>query len=185
MGTSSVHQALRALTRRLEEAHIPYALVGALALGEHGYRRATVDIDILLTREGLARFREAWLGRGYVERFAGSRGLRDSEHGVPIDVLLAGEFPGDGHPKDVRFPDPATAIGAPGMLRVLPLEQLLELKLASGLSAPHRLRDLADVLEVIRARALPAELASSLAPSVRAKYVELWQAAQAAPRDDA
>jgi hypothetical protein len=53
------------------------------------------------------------------------------------------------------------------------------LKLASGSSAPHRLRDLADVLELIRATGLPTGLAQELDLSVREKYLELWQAAQA------
>jgi hypothetical protein len=54
----------------------------------------------------------------------------------------------------------------------------VELKLASGISAPHRLKDLADVLELIRALDLPADLASRLDPYVREKYLELWRAAQ-------
>jgi hypothetical protein len=61
----------------------------------------------------------------------------------------------------------------------LPLPRLIELKLASGLSAPHRLKDLADVLELVRAAHLGAELGDQLDPSVRAKFAELWQAAQA------
>jgi hypothetical protein len=64
---------------------------------------------------------------------------------------------------------------------LLPLVKLIELKLASGISAPHRLRDLADVLELIRILALPRETAESLDPSVRAKFDELWQAARSAP----
>jgi hypothetical protein len=59
----------------------------------------------------------------------------------------------------------------------------LQIKLASGLSAPHRLKDLADVLELMRALGLPAELADSLDPSLRAKYAELWQAAQTRDRE--
>lgn len=46
------------------------------------------------------------------------------------------------------------------------------------MTAPHRLRDLADVIELIRVNALGEELAESLHPYVRAKYLELWQAAQ-------
>jgi hypothetical protein len=57
---------------------------------------------------------------------------------------------------------------------------MIELKLASGASAPHRLKDLADVLELIRVLSLPRDLAGSLDASVRAKYDELWQAAQGA-----
>ena len=60
----------------------------------------------------------------------------------------------------------------------LPLAKLIELKLASGLSAPHRLKDLADVLELGRAAQLPRELAQELDESVRAKFDELWTAAQ-------
>jgi hypothetical protein len=54
----------------------------------------------------------------------------------------------------------------------------MELKLAAGMTAPHRLRDLADVLELIRVNGLPADLAEKLDPYVRDKYLELWTAAQ-------
>jgi hypothetical protein len=56
----------------------------------------------------------------------------------------------------------------------------VELKLASGMSAPHRLKDLADVLELVRVATLPVDLADQLNPYVRDKYRELWQAAQVA-----
>jgi hypothetical protein len=52
-----------------------------------------------------------------------------------------------------------------------------------GISAPHRLKDLADVLELIRQLSLPRQMAESLDPSVQAKYEELWQAAQTAERE--
>jgi hypothetical protein len=179
MGEADVQQALQKLACLLDEARIPYAIVGAMALNEYGYRRVTVDVDVLLTREGLEALKAHALGRGYMEKSPGSRGLRDTEHGVPIDVVLAGEYPGDGRPKPVRFPDPARAAVRGVRVALLPLPALVELKLASGMSAPHRLRDLADVLELIRAASLPAGLADELDASVREKYRELWQAAQA------
>lgn len=179
MGDADVQRALLKLARLLDEASIPYAVVGAMALNEYGYRRVTVDVDVLLTRDGLDRLRARALGHGYVEQFPGSRGLRDTEHGVPIDVVVSGEYPGDGRPKPVQFPDPAAAAVRGAGVALLPLPLLVELKLASGMSAPHRLRDLADVLELIRAAQLPASLAEELDPSVRDKYRELWQAAQA------
>jgi hypothetical protein len=61
----------------------------------------------------------------------------------------------------------------------------VELKLASGLTAPHRLRDLADVQELIRVRQLPRDLSESLNPFVRDKYLELWQAVADHPDDEA
>src|SRR5213082_1450724 len=179
VGDADVQKALRKLARVLDEEGISYAIAGAMALNAYGYQRVTIDVDVLLTREGLASFKGRHLGRGYAEKFAGSRGFRDTENGVNVDVLVAGEFPGDGKPKPVAFPDPAVAVRS-GEIALLPLEKLIELKLASGISAPHRLKDLADVLELIRAAALPRDLSVRLDPSVRPKYLELWTAAQSA-----
>jgi hypothetical protein len=183
MGQADVHEALERLARLLDGNGIPYAVIGAMALNEWGYRRTTVDVDVLLTAEGLSRLKSEALGRGYVEKFPGSRGLRDTAAGVNIDVVLAGEFPGDGKPKPVRFPDPAQTAVRGQKVALLPLPLLVELKLASGMSAPHRLKDLADVIELVRALSLPRDLAATLDPSVRAKYEELWDAAQAADRE--
>jgi hypothetical protein len=178
MKTGKVHRAAVALARRLDAANIPYAIAGAMALGAHGYERVTVDVDVLLTRDGLARLKGLYLGRGYVEKFPGSKGIRDTEHGVTVDVLITGEYPGDGLPKPVAFPDPSDVAIDAAPFRILPLTTLIELKLASGISAPHRLKDLADVLELVRASRLPADLAEELDASVREKYRELWRAAQ-------
>ncbi len=183
MGEADVQRALERIARLLDEKSIPYAIVGAMALNEWGYRRVTVDVDILLTPEGLRALKAEVLGRGYSEKFPGSRGLRDTENQVEIDVLLSGEYPGDGKPKPVAFPDPARAAVRGQRVALLSLSQLIELKLASGISAPHRLKDLADVLELIRALALDLALAQSLDSSVRAKYAELWEAAQTPERE--
>lgn len=67
------------------------------------------------------------------------------------------------------------AFGAP---RSFSWDKLIELKLASGMTAAHRLRDLADVLELIRVLRLPEAMSSELNPYVREKYLELWRAAQ-------
>ena len=183
MGESDVQRAVSKVARLLEEDGIAYAVIGAMALNEYGYRRVTVDVDLLLTREGLEDFKKKHLGLGYIEKFSGSKGFRDTEFGVAIDVVLAGEFPGDGLPKPVVFPDPADAAVRGERVALLPLPRLIELKLASGMTAPHRLKDLADVIEVIRILKLPAGIAEDLDPYVREKYSELWQAAQAVERE--
>jgi hypothetical protein len=178
LGQSEVQEAVARLIDALDAAAIDYALVGAMALNEYGYRRVTEDVDVLLTREGLAAFKAAHLGRGYVEKFPGSKGVRDTVAGVNVDVVLAGDYPGDGKPKPVRFPDPKVAAVRAGKVALLPLERLIELKLASGMTAPHRLRDLADVLELIRLQHLPEDYRQRLDPYVQGKFAELWQAAQ-------
>ena len=95
-----------------------------------------------------------------------------------LSEAVAGEFPGDGRPKPVRFPDPSTVTKGDGPYRVLDLQTLVELKLASGTSAPDRLQDLADVVALIRANALQETFADRIDPTVREKYRELWSAAQ-------
>jgi hypothetical protein len=68
-------------------------------------------------------------------------------------------------------------------LRVLDLRTLIELKLASGISAPDRLQDLADVMALVRANRLPVAFAANLDPSVRDKFTELWHAANTPSRE--
>jgi len=182
MATSQVHKTMRALARRLPEEGIDYAIAGGMALVLHGYRRETVDVDLLLSKEGLTLFSQTLVGRGYTPLFPGARkGFRDTETGVSIDILTEGEFPGDGKPKPISFPDPASASIEIDGIRIITLEKLIELKLASGMTAPHRLRDLADVLELIRIRKLDADFAERLDPYVRDKYLELWDAVAKAP----
>ena len=61
---------------------------------------------------------------------------------------------------------------------ILHLEELLSLKLDSSAHSPlRRLRDKTDVVELILRRKLPRGL--SVAPAVRALYLETWVALQA------
>src|SRR5262245_55980260 len=93
---SAVHQSLRKIAGRLEQLGIPYAVAGGMALFLHGYRRFTEDVDVLVTPEGLAEVHRQLEGLGYVPLFEGSKNLRDAEHGVRIEFLVTGQFPGDG-----------------------------------------------------------------------------------------
>jgi hypothetical protein len=171
---SAVHETLRKITRRLDELGIPYALAGSMAMFLHGYRRFTEDVDILVTRESLQKIHEQLEGRGYLPPFAGRKNLRDTEYGVRLKFLVAGDYPGDGKPKPVAFPEPATASVEIDNIRLLNLEKLVELKLASGLTNPLRMKDIADVQEMIRILKLPADFADRLHPFVQEKYRELW-----------
>lgn len=181
MKRSPQHEAARRIARALDEAGIPYAIAGAMAVNAHGHRRTTEDVDLLLTRDGLAAFKERWLGRGWVDVFAGSKGMRDTEANVKIDVLISGDYPGDGKPKPVAFPDPSVAQISTDGYPVLPLRTLIELKLASAMTAPHRMQDYADAMNLIRVNGLPEDF--PVDPYVAEKYREMWRNAQV--RDDA
>jgi hypothetical protein len=168
-----VHATLTEITARLEELGIPYALVGGLALFQHGYRRFTEDVDLLVRKEDLPKIHERLEGRGYLPKFQGSKHLRDTRSGVAIEFLVAGDFPGDGRPKPVSFPDPAAASFDANGVRCVNLPRLVELKLASGMTQPDRLKDIADVQQLIALLHLDQSFAAELNPYVHEKFLEL------------
>ena len=175
MGEGKVYQSLGKIARKLTELGIPYAIAGGMALVAHGYDRTTDDVDVLVDSSGLKATHEALEGLGYVAPFPGSKQLRDTETSVRVEFLVTGQYPGDGKPKPVAFPDPRdTAIEIDGICYVK-LPTLIELKLASGMTNTGRLKDLADVQELIRVLRLSRDFGSQLNPFVRGKYEELWQ----------
>lgn len=178
MGTSPIHQAMSRLSKTLGEMNIPFAIAGAMAANAHGYHRTTADVDILIDRENLARFKSQHIGLGWVDKFEGSKNFRDAVTDVNIDALMVGEFPGDGKPKPVAFPAPEDVAEVSDGIPYVSLKTLLELKLASGMTAPHRMQDLADAMNLIKANNLSQNYADQLNPYVADKFRELWQAAQ-------
>ena len=161
MGEGTINKTLARLANDLEQRGIDYMVIGAIALLAHGYPRFTENIDLVMTSEGRQRFNDEL------------KRLRSTIDGVSIEVMTTGEFPGDGKPKPVSMPRPNEASVEIDGIRFVTLEKLIELKLASGMSAPDRLKDLADVQELIKLKHLDADFALRLDPYVRPKYLEL------------
>jgi hypothetical protein len=179
MGQGTLNRSLAHLAADLNEHEIEYLVIGAAALLAHGYPRLTEDIDLVLTPDGLNKFHEQLIGLGYAPAFPGARKrLLSTRDGVRIDVIASGEYPGDGKAKPVNFPTPPDASVEIDGVRFATLEKLIELKLASGMTAPDRLKDLADVQELIKIKALTRDFAYKLDPYVRNKYLELLDAVQ-------
>ena len=127
MGQGKLHNALARLVADLNEHGIDYLVIGAVALTAYGYRRFTEDIDLVFTDEGLNKFHEQLIGLGYASAFPGARKrLRSTRDGVRIDVVASGEYPGDGKPKPVRFPNPLEASVEIDGVRFATLEKLIE-----------------------------------------------------------
>lgn len=185
MGQGDLHGALGQLCSDLDRRGIDYMIIGAVALMAHGYPRFTEDIDLVLTAEGLDVFHRELVGLGYVPASEGARKrLRATRGNVPVEIITSGDYPGDGRPKPVSFPVPVEASVEIDGARFVTLEKLIELKLASGMTAPDRLKDLADVQELIKLRGLTAEFAEALHPYVRALFARLCSAVERGRRDD-
>jgi len=172
-GTTGVEQTARTAVSVLADWDIPHLLVGGLAVQEHGYYRVTLDVDLvvpdifdaveLLTADLSGPFSRV---PGYDGR------VRDRRNGVAVDLLPAGRVLKRGC--RVPFPEPKEVAAEP---KVVTLETLISLKLDSWVNSPnHRLKDKADVIELIKARHLPRDLGVS--PAVRTLYEETWHALQ-------
>mgnify|MGYP001571069744 CR=1 FL=1 len=161
-GEGPVHQALKQIAGRLEALGIPYAVVGGMALNAHGYHCTTVDVDVLVTSEGLLEVREKLEGWDYMLLPEGDR-LRDTENGVRIDFVVSSEFQ-----------DPASVSVKLDGIRYLTLEKLIEMKLSWGMARSGRLKHLADVQEMIKELRLKADLSEHLDARIRKVYTRLW-----------
>src|SRR5687767_7819805 len=107
---------------RLAAAGIPHAIVGGVAVCLHGYRRNTVDLDLLARSDDQVRIRAELEASGYT--WSADRSEFRAPSGVPVQFLLSGERAGKG--AEVVLPDP----DAPGVtveiegLSVLDLDRL-------------------------------------------------------------
>ena len=92
---------------------------------------------------------------------------------IPLDLLPAGRVLRRGC--KVPFPEPARVSDKP---QIVGLEDLLSLKLDSwSVSPTRRVQDKADVVELIKHRRLPRNLA--VLDVVQPLYLEIWDALQA------
>ena len=184
-GRGQVRRTLDRFCGAVDAAGIPYVVIGAMALNAHGHVRVTTDLNVVVTRDGRRRVHELLVGRGFRPLFEGSRNLRDTANGVKIDLVLAGDFPGDGVEKPVAFPDPSVEpVVVKDGVRYVTAEKLVELKLASGISHKLRYRDLGDVVSLIGSARLPRDFGARLNPWVQPKWYEIWDAWDADPRKD-
>src|SRR5262245_24628016 len=167
----SVWQTLRRVAQQLDRSGVPYAVVGALAMFHHGYRRFTHNVNLLITSAGLNAAAECLTGFRRID--AGSERFIDEETGVSVLFRIEGDQPGGSAWGQVRFPNPLVDSATDSGIRFVSLPTLLSLKLASGLSNRDRLRDIADVQEMIKELCLIESLAKRLHADVREEYVSI------------
>jgi len=148
---------------------IPHAIVGGVAVCLHGYQRATVDVDMLVSEGTTEEVRASLEAHGF-QWDAEHRKFRDSS-GIPVQFLVAGDRAGKG--TDVTLPDPrdpATTETVEG-LPVATLPRLIEMKIACGEGNLRRThKDFADVVELIAGHDLDGTFAARLHESVRKTF---------------
>lgn len=175
MHTKDIASALEKIKRLFEQEGIPFALLGAQAMRHYGYVRHTEDIDILTTKEGLEKIHDRLIGKGLILRFQGARkSFKETEHYVPIDVITADEHAGS-QASPIIYPTPQSdSFRNEKGFSIPKLEKLIEFKIASGVWG-NRLRDLGDVIELIKSNGLNETFADKLHQLLRPKFLELLE----------
>jgi hypothetical protein len=166
-GKDEVTKSLRRLVKRLEQAKIPYVIVGGMAVFAQGYKRTTDDVDVLLAAEGFEEFKSRFVPKNYTQMPGRPRRFIDRINKRTLDVLVAGLFPGSGKPGPIAYPDPEDVAQRIDKVQILNLDALIQLKLAA-----RRYQDFADVVQLIGANDLDESFAKNLHPSVRGDYIE-------------
>lgn len=169
---AKVRERLLRATSVLNEAHIPYAVVGGHAVAswvasiDEGAVRNTRDVDCLIRREDLPAVTAALEQAGFVRaEVLGVTMFLDGPDAKPsesIHLLFAGEKVRADHP--LPAPD-LSAINDPAGFRVIALESLVQMELVSNRDKDRtHVRDLIGIGLVDRAwlARLPQPLAQRL-----------------------
>lgn len=128
----------RELSQKLTAAGIPHAIVGGIAVGAHGWARATKDIDILVPSN--VDLDEITGNKGRLIMAASFNGRTVKMNGVIVDFLSPAA-------EDTDFLDEAVALAERvGGLPIIPLGALVAMKMHAS-----RERDEVDVIEVLKA----------------------------------
>lgn len=170
-------QVARAVAETLAHWDIPHLFIGGLAVQEHGYPRLTLDVDVVVPDVLEAvQFLTADVTGPFQRVPEAEDRLVDTRFGVKVDLLPAGRVVRRGCL--VPFPLPKEVSAEP---RLVSLPDLISLKLDSHRGSPlGRLKDKADVVELIKARGLPRDV--PVADSVRRLYTEIWDGLEAEGR---
>jgi len=171
-GTSGIIETAKAAVLVLAHNDIPHLIAGGLAVQEHGYPRVTIGVDIVVPDVLEAVELLVLTGPFFRVPEIPDR-VEDRRNGVEIDFLPAGSVVKRGC--KVPFPEVKIVAETP---QIISLEELISLKLDSWVNSPNRrLKDKSDVIELIKYRKLPRDIAVN--PAVRTLYVETWDALQA------
>ena len=170
-GTSGLEQTLRSAVEVLARHGVPHLVVGGLAVQEHGYFRVTIDCDVVVPDVlDAVELLTADLSGPFARVPNCEDTVQDKRNGVLINLLPAGRVLKAGC--KVPFPLPREVCDQPCFVS---LEKLISLKLDSWSNSPaRRLKDKADIVELIKALHLSRDLAVDEA--VRALYLETWDA---------
>lgn len=175
MAAEKVKERLKRATHALEEAGVPYAVVGGNAVAEwvgrvdEGAVRNTRDVDVLIRRQDLEAARSALTAAGFVYgQVLDVDMFLDGPEGRPSDGIHI-VFAGEKVQADYTTPTPDVTESEPAVFfRVVSLHGLVEMKLNS-----FRLKDRVHLLDLIGVGLVDATWPARFPPELGARLTEL------------
>lgn len=163
---AKVLSVARSVSRQLTDRGIAHAVVGGLAVAAAGYNRTTDDVDVLVTDSSSAEIGGDLLGGEVLGKTVRVRG-------VDVDVLFADED---------YLEEAIAAVVARGGQKVpyIGVVPLVVMKVAAG-----RMKDQADVVELLKRGKVPVARVAALLRRARPELVDDFEALVAQAREEA
>jgi hypothetical protein len=170
-----VRERLRRATQVLEQARIPYAVVGGNAVAawvsevDESAVRNTRDVDILLQRGDLDQAKEALSAAGFIHRHASGIDMFLDGPGAKARDVIHIVFAGEKVRPEYALPAPEVGESKPtATFQVLNLDALVRMKLTS-----FRRTDQVHVIDLIHVGLVDASWLNRLPPPLAQRLKEL------------
>ncbi len=144
-GEAGLFTQLRELHAAFQSRSIAYCVIGGVAVNAHGAIRATHDLDLMLGKSDGARAHDMVSHLGYETIDQGEEIASYVRGRLRLDLLFAQRPAAQGllaRAKTIDF--------GGSMIAVVPLEGLLGLKIQAFHDDPRRLKDLQDIVDLVR-----------------------------------
>jgi hypothetical protein len=164
IGNAPLSRVMREINQIFASRNIPYEIIGGYAVQHYGYVRTTQDVDLIVRELDFAR--RTLLSTDKFKAVQGNeKQLIHRETGVEVDLLVAGSRGSQG---SLPYPEPSNTPTSTD-LSFISLPGLVALKLSSG-----RIKDEADVAELIKKNKLPNEFKEELPDDLQAEFERIW-----------
>lgn len=170
-----VKERLRRVTNALNQADVPYAVIGGNAVQhwvaqvDESVVRNTRDVDIILNESDLARAIKALEQVGFIYRRAASVSMfldgPDAKSRDAVHVVFSGKKVREEYAEPVPSIDEYELIEG---VRILPLEALVKMKLTS-----FRRKDQVHILDMISIGLIDDSWSAGLSPALQLRLQEL------------
>jgi hypothetical protein len=172
---ANVRERLLRATAALNQAGVPYAVVGGTAVAswvatvDEGAVRNTRDVDLLVRRGDLTAITSALEQTGFVGgELLDVVMFRDGPEGKPSEAIHL-LFSGEKMRSDHLLPAPEIqTVNNPGNFRVITLESLVLMKLMS-----HRLKDRVQLQDLIAVRLVDSSWLTKLPPELAERLKDI------------